>query len=434
MSDRHWFDEARFGMFVHWSHCSQLGVDLSWPLVGGASIGGMSSTEVDIDTYHAGADTFCPTPGAAKEWARLAAEAGMRYAVLTTRHHDGFALWPSATTEWSIARTPYRGDLVGEFVDAFRAEGLRVGLYLSLSDWHHPDYPPFTEADKPYNFIGYPRPDAEAWARYLDALFGQVRELLTGYGDIAMLWFDGHWERTPDEWRAADLLAFIRQLQPDCLVNDRLPGSTDFETPEQLVPATPPAARWETCMTMGGSWGYKPNDTYKSPTALVHTLCEVAGRGGNLLLNVGPRADGSLPTEQVDRLQAMASWMDHHAEAIHGTGPGFEPWQWYGPSTRNGDRWYAIATARPYEAVALRGVPVRRIERVVHLASGIELPFTTRMAVVDELLHAPDPLGELTVPIAPELVDDVATVLAVDIRSASSSVRPPPRGRAARRP
>ena len=245
-----------------------------------------------------------------------------------------------------------------------------------------------------------------------------MRELLTGYGDIATLWFDGHWERTPDEWRAADLLALIRELQPDCLVNDRLPGSTDFETPEQLVPATPPAARWETCMTMGGSWGYRPNDTYKSATALVHTLCEVAGRGGNLLLNVGPRADGSLPSEQVDRLQAIARWMDRHAEAIHDTEPGFEPWQWYGPSTRNGDRWYAIATARPYEAVVLRGVPVRRVERVTHLATGAELPFTTRMAVVDELLHAADPAGELTVPVAPELVDDVATVLAVDVRPA----------------
>jgi alpha-L-fucosidase len=168
-------------------------------------------------------------------------------------------------------------------------------------------------------------------------------------------------------------------------------------------------------MTMGGSWGYRPHDTYTSPTTLVHTLCEVAGRGGNLLLNVGPRADGSLPPEQVERLGAIGAWMVRHAEAIHGTEPGFEPWQWYGPSTRRGDRTYAIATARPYEALVMRGVPVRRIERVVHLASGTELPFTTRMAVVDELLHAPDPRGELTVPIAADLIDDVATVVAVDI-------------------
>ena len=171
-------------------------------------------------------------------------------------------------------------------------------------------------------------------------------------------------------------------------------------------------------MTMGGSWGYKPLDAYKSATMLTHTLCEVAGRGGNLLLNVGPRADGPLPSEQVDRLPAIATWMEHHGEAIAETQPGFEPWQWYGPSTRNGDRWYAIATARPYEAAVLRGVPVRRVERVTNLATGTELPFTSRMAVVDELLHAPDPLGELTMPIAPDLIDDVATVLAVDVRPA----------------
>jgi alpha-L-fucosidase len=170
-------------------------------------------------------------------------------------------------------------------------------------------------------------------------------------------------------------------------------------------------------MTIGGSWGFEPDDTSKSATTLVHTLCEVAGRGGNLLLNVGPQADGSLPPEQVERLRSIATWMAHHAEAIYDTEPGFEPEQWYGPSTRRGDRWYAIATARPYETAVLRGVPVRRIERVVHLATGTELPFTTRMAVVDELLHAPDPMGELTVPIAPELIDDVATVLAVDISS-----------------
>lgn len=415
--DRHWFDEARFGMFVHWGHCSQLGVDNSWPLVGGIRFGGMSSEGVPIDEYHRGADTFCPEPGAAEQWARLAADAGMRYAVFTTRHHDGFALWPTATTDWSIARTPYGGDLVGEFVDAFRAEGLRVGFYLSLSDWHHPDYPAFTEADKPYAFIGYRRPDPEAWERYLAALFGQVRELLTGYGPVDVLWFDGQWERMPDEWRAAELLALVRELQPGCLVNDRLPGAGDFESAEQFVPPTPPGHRFEVCMTMGRSWGYVPDDDYQSAHALVRVLCETAGRGGNLLLNVGPRADGSLPPPQVERLEALAAWMARHGEAVHGTVPGYEPWQFYGPSTARpgGARTYAVALDPPREAMTVRGVPVRRVERVVHLATGRELPFTCRTTVVDELLN-PDPMGEVTVPLPAELVDDLATVVAVDLR------------------
>lgn len=428
MGDGSWFDEARLGLFVHWSHSSQLGCDLSWPLVGGVQVGGMSSTPVPIDTYHAGADTFCPEPGAARQWAALAAEAGARYAVLTTKHHDGFALWPSALSDWTIARTPYRGDLVGEFVDACRAEGLRVGFYHSLSDWHQPDYPAFTEAMKPYPFIGYPRPsDPEAWERYLAVLHGQVRELLTGYGAVDVMWFDGQWERTAAEWKADELRALIRELQPDCLVNERLPASsTDFETPEQFLPPTPPGGRWEMCLTMGGSWGYLPDDVYKPASTLVRTLCEVAGKGGNLLLNVGPRADGSLPPEQVERLQAVAGWMGRHGggrgagagtgDPIHGTTAGLEPWQWYGPSTRaaDGDRVYLFAVARPYESVTVRGVPVRRVERVVHVASGEELPYTARMSVLDELINS-DPMGELSIDLRPDQIDDLTTVLALDV-------------------
>lgn len=413
-----WFDEARLGMFVHWSHSSQLGCDVSWPLVGGVTVGGMSSAPIPIDEYHRGADTFCPEPGAARRWCELAAAAGARYAVLTTKHHDGFAMWPSALTDWTIARTPYGGDLVGEFADACREFGLRVGLYHSLSDWHHPDYPPFTEDMKPYPFIGYPRPDPEAWDRYLAVLHGQVRELLTGYGDIAVLWFDGQWERTAAEWRADELRATIRDLQPDCLVTNRLPvADPGYDTPEQFLPPEPPEGRWEMCLTMGGSWGYKPDDVYKPVSGLVRTMCEVAGKGGNLLLNVGPGPDGALPAEQVERLQAIAGWMDRNPDAICGTTAGLEPWQWYGPSTRRGDRTHLFAPWQPRDEVVVRGVPIRRIERVVHLASGEELPFTTRTSVIDELINA-DPMGEVTVAIRPDHVDDLVSVFALDVRPA----------------
>jgi alpha-L-fucosidase len=168
------------------------------------------------------------------------------------------------------------------------------------------------------------------------------------------------------------------------------------------------------CLTMGGSWGYKPDDTYKPASTLIRTLCEVAGMGGNLLLNVGPGPDGHLPEPQVARLEAIAGWMDRHGEAIGGTEPGLAPWQWYGPSTRRGDRTYLFAVARPYESVTVRGVPVRRVARVVHLASGEEVPFTARMSVLDELVN-PDPMGELTIEIRPDQVDDLATVLALDL-------------------
>lgn len=414
--DGEWFDAARLGMFVHWSHCCQLGCDLSWPLVGGPSIPGVTIPVVPIETYHAGADTFCPQPGAAREWMALARRAGMRYAVLTTKHHDGFALWPTRQTDWSIARTPYAGDLVAEFVEAARAEGLRVGFYFSLPDWHHPDYPALTEADRPYSFGDRRRSEPEAWARFVDVLFGEVRELLTNYGRIDLLWWDLGFERRPDEWRATELEAMCRELQPGILLNDRLvTGAGDFETPEQFVPPTPPGRRWETCMTMNDSWGYVPDDGhYKSALSLVHTLCEVAGRGGNLLLNVSPTSTGALPPEQVDRLVAIADWMERHGESIVGTTPGVEPWQWYGPSTRRGDRVYCDLLARPYDTVTVRGLPIRHVAGVRDLATGTALRFSSRCSLIDMIVN-PDPIGEITVTVPPDLVDPVATVIEITL-------------------
>jgi alpha-L-fucosidase len=412
-----WFDEARLGVFVHWSHSSQLGVDVSWPLVGGLHIGGQRSGPVPIDTYHAGADTFCPERGAPARWCAAAKTAGARYLVLTTKHHDGFALWPTRLGDWSIARTAYGGDIVGEYVAAARAEGLRVGFYFSLCDWHHPDYPAVTEDDLPYRW-GTRRPSAEQWERYVAFMFGQIEELLTRYGRIDVLWFDGQWERRPEEWRTTELEALIRRLQPDILINDRLPGAGDFATPENFIPPEPPAERFEVCMTMNDSWGFCPTDAnYKSGRALVHTLCEVAGRGGNLLLNVSPGPDGALPVEQLDRLTTVGTWLDAHGEAVFGTEAGLAPWQFYGPSTRRGDRVHLFCLARPYESVAVRGVPVRRVAAVTHLATGTPLEHRTRMSVIDELVNS-DPPGELTIDVPEDLIDDLCTVIALDITPA----------------
>jgi alpha-L-fucosidase len=408
-----WFDDARFGLFVHWDHASQQGLELSWPLVGGIPVL-PHLRPVSVEQYHSSAATFDPQAWDPKSLAVAARQAGMGYAVLTTKHHSGYCLWPTETSDWSIARSPYPGDIVGEFTDAMRAEGLRVGLYFSLSDWHHPDYPAFTEADKPYVLgASPPMPPAEHWRRFLDVMFAQVRELLTNYGRIDVLWFDGGWER-PTEWRATELEALIRQLQPDILINDRLPGFGDFSTPEQFIPPTPPGGRWETCLTMNESWGYNPGDDhYKTGRALIHTLCEVAGRGGNLLLNVSPRGDGSLPPEQEERLAAIGRWMAGHRPAIVGTRPGLEPWQFYGPSTRAGSTVYLHLLYRPYDTVTVRGMPVRRVRAVRHVPSGQALTFSTRTGVIESFL--PDPAGEVTVTVPAGLVDDDATVLALEL-------------------
>ncbi len=410
-----WFDGAGLGMFVHWTHCSVAGRELSWPLVGGTPAL-PNSGECTVAAYYATVADFAPAPGAAREWCAAAAAAGARYAVLTTKHHDGYALWPSEHASLTVRDSGIDRDLVAEFVDACRAEGLKVGFYLSLSDWHHPDYPAFRDEDRPYLLIAYPRPDPEAWARYLDDLFGQVRELLTGYGEVSVLWFDGGWERSPAEWRAAELEALIRELQPGILLNERLPSVGDYTTPEQFVPPTPPDGRWETCLTMNESWGFVPDDhDWKSGRDLVHALAETVGKGGNLLLNVSPRADGSLDPEEATRLAIVAGWMERHGSAVHDVEPGLEPWQWYGPSTRRGDRHHLICVQRPYDAVTVRGIPIRRIEAITELATGTELAYTTRCSVLDGLLNA-DPHGEARIEVPEHLIDEHATVIALDLR------------------
>jgi alpha-L-fucosidase len=422
--DARWFDEARFGMFIHWDHASQRGWELSWPMVGGV-FSLPRSQQVSPGEYHALAATFDPRAWDPVDLARRAAQAGMRYAVFTTKHHNGFAMWPTALGEHSVQSTPSGRDLVGSYVDAFRAQGLRIGFYFSLSDWHHPDYPAFTDADRPYRLgASPPMPTEDQAERYRAFLRGQLTELLTGYGRIDLLWFDGGWERPSAWFGGAELVAHVRSLQPDIVLNDRLYGFGDVSTPEQFIPATPPAGRWETCLTMNTSWGWNPDDTaYKSRRDIVHALCETVGRGGNLLLNVSPTGDGSLPAEQVERLDELARWMGRHAEAVHGTTAGLAPWQFYGPSTRrsspSGDRYYLFLLMRPYESVTVRGLPIRRVRAVTLLGDGRSLRFTTRTGILEHF--QPDPDGEVVVEVPDDALDATATVLALDVEPAAGS-------------
>ncbi|MEO8539517.1 MAG: alpha-L-fucosidase [bacterium] len=407
-----WFDTARFGMFIHWGHSSQQGIELSWPMVGGNAA--LPEANMSVEAYQSSAATFNPTNWDPTALARTAKSLGMQYAVLTSKHHDGYAMFHTKTSDFGVQHSAYGRDIVREYVDAFRAEGLRVGLYFSLIDWHHPDYPAFKDEDKPYRFGRTKPPTDEQWARFTDAMFEQVRELLTNYGTIDVIWFDGGWERKPDQWRAKELEALIRELQPHILINDRMPTVGDFETPEQFVPAQAPARTWETCMTLNESWGYNPNDSHwKSPRQVIHTLCEVAGKGGNLLLNVSPMGDGAMMPEQRAILGAMQRWLSANQQSIVGTEPGLEPWQFYGPSTKRDDTTYLHLLMRPYETVTVRGVPIKHVKKVSVLATGEELTFTTRCAILDQWFN-PDPLGEITITVPEDSLDSFATVLAVE--------------------
>ena len=238
--DHTWFDDAGFGMFVHWDPASQAGLEVSWPMVGGV-FSLPRCQAVTSEEYWSHEATFDPRAWDPGDLARRARAAGMRYVVFTARHHAGYSMWDTEQDDHKITASPYGRDLLGELVVALRAEGLRVGLYYSLSDWHHPDYPPFSAQDLPYRFDRMTVATDEQAERYRAYLMAQLRELLTNYGPIDLLWFDGQWERPGPWWRPDEIAALARSLQPGILINDRLPDQGDFLTPGAIRAA--PAAR-----------------------------------------------------------------------------------------------------------------------------------------------------------------------------------------------
>ncbi|WP_329568112.1 alpha-L-fucosidase [Streptomyces sp. NBC_01361] len=412
MAMQPWFPDAKFGIFVHWGIYAVDGVQESWSFFEG---------DVPHDQYMAQLDGFTAgnyDPGA---WADLFARAGARYAVLTSRHHDGVSLWDTAEGDLNVVEhTPAGRDLVGPYADALREHGLKVGLYYSHSDWNHPDYastryegrPPEQE-NNPYAEVPKEEEDLQAWGRYLAYRDAQVRELTTRYRPD-LLWFDGEWERTEAQWRIKDLAQEIRSVVPDCVLNARMLSEGDYPTPEQGVPIEPPPSPWELCLTFNDSWGYQHHDhNYKSSTQLIRYFTETIGGGGNLLLSVGPKKDGTIPDEQVERLEAMGAWIAKHAEAVYGTVRGLPAGHHYGPSTLSADRrtLYLTVFDIPRAEIAVRGLRTA-VRRVSVLGTGTELGHR----VIGGLHEAPGVLW-VDAPAAADL-DEHATVLAVELDGA----------------
>ncbi|WP_030743522.1 alpha-L-fucosidase [Streptomyces sp. NRRL F-5135] len=409
MTMRPWFPDAKLGIFIHWGIYAVDGVRESWSFFDG---------EVPHERYMAQLDRFTARAYDPRAWAGLFARAGARYAVLTARHHDGVALWDTALGDLNVARhTPAGRDLVGPYAAALRERGLKVGLYYSHSDWNHPDYASVRHAerpagpeDNPYADAPEGREDPVAWARYLDYRDGQVRELCTRFRPD-LLWFDGEWERTEEQWRVRELAALIRAEAPACVLNARLPGAGDYATPEQGVPIEPPPGPWELCLTLNDSWGHRHDDhNHKSTGQLIRHLAETIGAGGNLLLSVGPREDGTIPPEQAERLEGIGAWTARHAEAVYGTVAGLPAGHHYGPSTLSRDRrtLYLTVFDIPRGPVGVRGLrtPVRRVSV---LGTGTELGHR----VVGGLHEVPGMLW-IDPPAAADL-DEHATVLALEL-------------------
>jgi alpha-L-fucosidase len=344
-----WWQEARFGMFIHFGTYS-VAARAEW----------LKSVEkMDNETYKFYFDHFNPSLFDAKEWARLAKQAGMKYVVLTAKHHEGFALWDTKVSDYKITNTPFKRDLVKEYVEALRAEGLKVGLYFSIIDWTHPDYPKFADDHHPMRGSEKYKNEKINWDNYLKFMHGQIRELCTNYGKIDVMWFDfSYGEMKGEKWKSKELVQMVRSLQPDIILNNRLGGDGttafdenslgDFETPEQVIPDSMKVDKngklipWESCITLNNSWGYNRYDNnWKSPELVIHTLVNCVSKGGNLLLNVGPEPSGKIPPKSVEILQEVGAWMERNNRSIYGCGPAQLPKQNWGTFTQNGKYLYA---------------------------------------------------------------------------------------------
>lgn len=330
-----WYRAAKFGMFIHWGPYSLASVEASWPIM---VPGKWGITEAE---YRALPERFNPTNFDPDAWIDMARTAGQQYMVFTTKHHDGFCMFDSSYTDYKITKTPYGKDIVKQLSDACGARGMQLGFYYSPPDMHHPG---FRDTSKPASMNWHGQPERPEWASYLQYMELQLTELLTRYGPAFLIWFDGL--NNQEKYDGRRFLDLIHRLQPQTLVNDRIGVPGDYVTPEQFIPAAIPTHQahfnavdqsvnkelkqgvpaseefqlWETCMTINNTWAYNANDhEYKSAKTLIQSLVEVASRGGNFLLNVGPRPDGTIQPEFQQRLRAIGEWISLNGDSIYGT-------------------------------------------------------------------------------------------------------------------
>jgi len=377
-----WWREAKFGMFIHWGLYS----------LHGRRVWAMDMEGIPNEEWEQLATRFVPQPHPARTWAKLAKQTGQKYMVMCTKQHPGFCMFDTKLTNYCAPKQACGRDLVREYVDAVRAEGLRVGLYYSLMDWHHPDGIRCTS-------------DEAARQRFVSYIHGQIRELLTNYGKIDILWYDMAWPLDGKGWESEKMNQMVFSLQPDIIVNNRndLPG--DFSTPEQQIVAAKDGRAWETCDTMNDSWGYfKADDNWKSPKTIVRNLITCAGHEGNYLLNIGPKADGSVPEESVRILSVVGKWMERNGPTIYGAEPFKGKWHTYASYTRTGNTLYMHVHSWPGPVVGIGGLR-GKVKSVRLYASGQEVYF-----------HQDDLRLKMT-GLPEEAPDDPVSVIAIECES-----------------
>ena len=349
-----WWHKARFGMFIHWGLYSTIGRH-EWV---------MENEGWPVADYQQHAKIFKPIPNAARAWAKLAKAAGQKYMVMTTKHHEGFCNFDAS--KYTNYCAPQQGpgrDLVKEYVEAARAEGMRVGFYYSLMDWHHPDGATCATDDA-------------ARQRFVDYTHGLIRELMTNYGKIDVLWYDVDWPLNADQWRSEEMNKMVFQLQPDIIVNNRNGLHGDFQTPEQQITADRSGRAWESCMTLNDSWGYqRADDDWKSSRRVVQNLIQCAKDTGNYLLNIGPKPDGSIPQPSIDILTEVGGWLQRNGESIYESEPCQPSRSNYASFSRKGNTLYMHVYFWPGDYVAIAGLMVG-VKSARMLATGDKVNFT----------------------------------------------------------
>jgi alpha-L-fucosidase len=381
-----WFSEARFGMFLHWGLYA-IPARGEWV---------RSIERMSHEAYLPYFNEFDAAGYRPREWARLAKKAGMKYAVLTAKHHDGFCLWDTKLTDFKAPNTPAGRDLVQEYLDAFRSEGIRAGLYFSIVDWRHPDFPHYGDRHHPLRDNPDYGNENRDFNRYLEFMHGQIRELLTQYGKLDIMWFDfSYGDMAGETWRSSDLMKMIRSFQPHLIVDNRLEGSGensgtiltanpsgyagDFACPEQMIP--PQGIRndagepvpWEACITLNNHWGYCATDRHWKPADMViRMLVECVSKNGNLLLNVGPDAKGRIPRPSVEILEEVGRWLETNGGSIYGCGMADIAKPEWGRFTRRGNTLYAHLYEPQAGGVCLPNL-AGRIEKMRLLADGSEI-------------------------------------------------------------
>ena len=365
-----WWKAARFGMFIHFGVYSTIGRH-EWV---------MEDEGIPVSEYASRAKSFDPHPGSATAWARLAKQAGMKYMVMTTKHHEGFCNFDSKLTDYCAPKQGARRDLVREYVEAARAEGLRVGFYYSLMDWHHPDGARCAN-------------DEAARKRFVEYTHGLVRELLTNYGKIDVLWYDVAWPLDAAGWESVQMNNMVFQLQPQIIVNNRNKLHGDFSTPEQHITAESGGRAWEACMTLNDSWGYQAaDDNWKSSRTVIRNLISCVRDSGNYLLNIGPKGDGSIPDESVRILREVGQWMAVNGHSIYESDPCQVRRSNYANFTRKGNTLYMHVHFWPGEYVAIAGL-MSKVKSAKLLKSGHSVLFKQdefRVRLTDLPAKAPD--------------------------------------------